>query len=130
MAIGCRAKIKSGEFCNTGVSPSKPNDGLCGVHWHRKYGHIWQTQDNNYFQPRICRNCGRAERVRYSESFTLCEKPFRPDLPMYSEDELKAVIRDWHAPLIREPSCEEKLVHWMARAKIAERQLEERFYED
>lgn len=129
----CRAKMRRPEdYCYNGVTASKPDDHLCGIHWQKKFGHIWLTQNNNYDLPRICRNCGRAEQVRYSESFAYCEKPFKPDLPMFTLEERLMVIRARHSSvkLAEMTSCEQKLAHWMARAKIVERQLEENFYQD
>jgi hypothetical protein len=123
----CRAKI-NGRICERGISPSRPDDLLCGSHWMAKYGHTWEPNLTRFAKQRICERCATKEILYGQLSFKLCTNPRNSKMELYTDDELKAKLRTAAKPL-RNMTDAEKILYWIARARIAERELERRYYD-
>ena len=71
---------------------------------------------------RVCALCGAVG----PPSFSRCAKPRSPNLELYSEEEIKAMLGPKPSA---KATVEDQLLYWIARAKVAERELERRYYE-
>jgi hypothetical protein len=122
----CWAKIR-GRICERNISPSRPDDLLCSIHWMAKYGHTWQPMSQHvYAEPRICARCGAREDRNGQLSFKLCTNPRNPHMEFYADYDVKEKSGPKLSPT---GTAAEQILYWIARARIAERELERRYYD-
>lgn len=93
-----------------------------------KYGHFWQPNHTPYARPRKCIRCGETEGYHGQLSFRPCSNPRNPNLELFTDEELTAKTAALPKPLSRMADAE-KVLYWMARAKLAEKELERRYYD-